>query len=177
MGLTLLSLDERTRGFILQEFEQDVKAGKLFISDRLTPSGKKDYPDLFQKAIRSGNDASLARDLNTPGRLELSESKISSKGKRFSSAVPKNAAETLAEGEFNRFYARGLCRRAIEDKLPNLVIYRAKDVSVPRPDSAAKIGTQISAPKLLEDLRKSIGVDPALGLPSGPNSGLSVKLP
>ena len=177
MGLTLLNLDERTRSLMLQEFEQDVNEGKLYISSRLTPSGKKDYPDLLQKAIRSGNDTSFATDLNTAERLELSESKISSRGKAFSSAVPKTAAETLAEGEFNRFYARGLCRRAIEDKIPNLVIYRAKEVGAPRPDSTAKIGTQISAAKLLEDLRTNIGVEPALGLPPGPNSGLSVKLP
>lgn len=34
-------------------------------------------------------------------------------GKTFSKKVPVTAAETLAEGEFNRFYARGLCLREV----------------------------------------------------------------
>jgi hypothetical protein len=41
-----------------------------------------------------------------------------------------------------------------------------------------KINTKISAKLLLDDLRNSSqGVDTALGLPPGPNSGLSAKLP
>ena len=47
----------------------------------------------------------------------------------------------------------------------------------PRPESEAKIGKTIAPQSLLDDLRKNIGVEPALGLPPGPNSGLSVKLP
>lgn len=177
MALTLSNLDERTRGFMLKELEEDNAAGKLYISSRLTASGKKDYPTILREAIQNGTDTSLASKLDVPGMLVSTESKTSSKGRGFTSAVPKNAAETLAEGEFNRFYSRGLSRRAIEDKIPNLVIYRAKEVAVSRPDSEAKIGTLVPAQKLLEDLRTSNGVDPALGLPSGPNSGLSVELP
>ncbi|BBI63173.1 hypothetical protein HSBAA_44790 [Vreelandella sulfidaeris] len=30
--------------------------------------------------------------------------------------IPVTANETLAEGEFNRFYARGFCQRAIKEK-------------------------------------------------------------
>jgi hypothetical protein len=91
--------------------------------------------------------------------------------------VPITAPDTLAEGEFNRFYIRGLCRRAIEEQIPNLVIYRAKEVSNPRPESEEKIGKSISAQTLLTDLRTHLGIDTVLGLPAGPNSGLSVKLP
>ena len=91
--------------------------------------------------------------------------------------VPYTAPETLAEGEFNRFYARGLCRRAIEEGTSQLIVYRAKQVMNARSASQAKIGTKISAKELLQDLRTHPGVDTALGLPQGPNSGLSVKLP
>jgi hypothetical protein len=178
VSLDLKNLDERTRRFMLEEVERDIVAGKLFLSDRLTDSGKKDYPDLLREAIQGGGDeGTLAKNLRGQGRLKLTEDKISKKGRPYVSKVPENAAETLAEGEFNRFYARGLCRRAIEDGIGNLVVYRAKEVDNPRPDSASKIDQQISASKLLEDLRINIGVDPALGLPSGPNSGLSVRLP
>ena len=59
--------------------------------------------------------------------------------------MPSNAHEILAEGEFNRFYIRALCLRAVD--------------------------------ALLRDLRSHPGVETSLGLPPGPNSGLSVQLP
>jgi hypothetical protein len=90
---------------------------------------------------------------------------------------PITAAQTFAEGEFNRFYIRGLCRRAIEDRIGELVIYRAKEVAKPRRESETRIASKVPAEKLLDDLRGNIGVETALGIPGGPNSGLSVKLP
>ncbi len=47
----------------------------------------------------------------------------------------------------------------------------------PRPGSEEKIGTLIDAKAILHDLRTTPGLEPALGLPPGPNSGLSAKLP
>lgn len=54
-------------------------------------------------------------------------------------------------------------------------VCRGKQVSQPRPESEAMIWKK-SAKMLLEDLRKSHGVEPVLGLPR-PNSGLTVRLP
>jgi len=54
---------------------------------------------------------------------------------------------------------------------------RAYITSNTRPESQRMIGNTISAKALLDDLRAHIGVDTALGLPAGPNSGLSVRLP
>jgi len=44
------------------------------------------------------------------------------------------------------------------------------------PESVALVGTTPSAAALLEDLRTHIGMNTALRLPPGPNSGLSVHL-
>ena len=57
------------------------------------------------------------------------------------------------------------------------MVYRAKEVVNPRAESVALIGKSLLAKQLLDDLRSNIGTDAALGLPPGPNSGLSVKLP
>jgi hypothetical protein len=57
-------------------------------------------------------------------------------------------------------------------------VYRAKPVQDPRPRSRQIIGTRIDAQRLLGDLRAHPGgIDSALGVPAGPNSGLSVRLP
>jgi hypothetical protein len=92
-----------------------------------------------------------------------------------SAKVPVNAAEILAEGEFNRFYARGLCLRAVAEGIDKVVVYRGKEVLNPRPESEALLGKHFPVEELLQDLRQHIGTDTALGLPAGPNSGLRVR--
>jgi hypothetical protein len=59
-----------------------------------------------------------------------------------------------------------------------LIVYRAKPVRNPRPESEAMIESTLAADDLLTDLRSHTGDEmPTLGVPSGPNSGLSVRLP
>jgi len=177
MGFEYRNLDERTRRLMLFEIDQDIKAGTLFISDNLSPQGKKDYPNLLRNAATNGTDIMLGADIK--GRLNSHEKPRLLKSGKYSNppVMRSNAHEMLAEGEFNRFYIRAVCSRALEDGVNNVIVYRAKDVSNPRPESEAKIGKAISAQALLSDLRAHPGVDTALGLPSGPNSGLSIRLP
>lgn len=177
MALSLANLDNQTRPLMNDEIELDIRNHKLYFSPRLSPSGQKDYPDLLRTAAQYRDDTWLAGELRQHGRLNATEQAHRPAGGFITKKVPVNAADTLAEGEFNRFYIRGLCRRAIATGIANLVIYRAKQVANPRPDSVAKEGTTINAQALLDDLRNNPGVDTALGLPAGPNSGLSVRLP
>ena len=85
--------------------------------------------------------------------------------------------EAAAEGEFNRFYIRALSLHSIESDVPDLLVYRAKHVESPRRESQMRIGSLLPAIALLNDLRLNTSVDTALGVPAGPNSGLSVKIP
>jgi hypothetical protein len=177
MAFYFENLDEQTRQFMVKELDEDLTNGKLYLSPRLSERGRQDYPELLRAAIQTGNDSTLASALSMHGRLNVTEQRRTPKGGITTAKVPVTAPETLAEGEFNRFYVRGLCRRALADGITELMIYRAKQVASPRPESQAKIGAKIDAQALLVDLRARPGVDPALGLPPGPNSGLSVKLP
>ncbi|HUJ31571.1 MAG TPA: hypothetical protein VLY23_09850 [Candidatus Acidoferrum sp.] len=177
MGLDLVNLDATTRAFMLQEVERDVAEDKLYYSPRLSPAGRQAYPEVLRNAVRGGTDGNLAADLRTPGLLNATEVRRKPKGGTTVAQVPITAPETLAEGEFNRFYARGLCLRATSQGADFLLVYRAKEVADPRPESVALIGKSLPAKQLLEDLRTSVGADTALGLPPGPNSGLSVRLP
>ena len=90
--------------------------------------------------------------------------------------MPCNAQTTLAEGEFNRFYIRGLCRRAIEERVPQLEIVRAKDVYMPRALSQKRIGALVEPGCLLLDLRTHVGAPPVHGVALW-GSGLSVRIP
>jgi len=160
-----------------EEVQRDVAAGTLYLSDRLSRTGSSDYPTLLGEAVNGQNDDWLATQLRQGGRINATEQRRKPKGGYATVSVPVTAAETLAEGEFNRFYIRGLCLRAIADGITELEVYRAKVVDSPRSESQRKIGSKVDPTTLLNDLRANPGVDTALGLPAGPNSGLSVKLP
>lgn len=177
MSLSLSNLDSITRQFMIEEIEQDIASGKLYISPRLNSKGRDMYAEMLKEAAASFDDGWLANKIRSEGLLNSQEERRKPKGGFTTVAVPITAPETLAEGEVNRFYARGLCRRAINEEHPSLEVYRAKSVMQARSESEAKIGTKINAEALLADLRAHLGVDTALGLPAGPNSGLSVKLP
>ena len=172
----LANLDAATRRHMLDEINNDIGRNALYMSPRLSEHGRRDYPGLLLDAAENGDAASFVAELQIGGRLKDTET-MTRNGKVFSKRVPVDAADTLAEGELNRFYARGLCARAMEGDIKEVTVYRAKDVASPRPESEAKIGTVLDAAQLLADLRNSIGVEPALGIPPGPNSGLSVRLP
>jgi hypothetical protein len=90
--------------------------------------------------------------------------------------VPWDAHITLAEGQFNRFFLRGLCVLALQEGYEQVEIYRAKDVYSPRAMSELRVGTLVDAAEFLRQLREHTGVETALGLPA-PNSGLSARLP
>ena len=178
MALYYYNLDERTRQFMLEEMEYDIAHNQLHISPFLSGQGQRDYPNLLRDAIQSGSDESLAESLRAHRRIfKALPRRNKLKGGYGIAAVPRNAADIVAEGEFNRFYIRALARRAIEEGIPELVVYRAKKALQPRAESETLVETAIPAQDLLDDLRSHPDQPPTLGVPSGPNSGLSVRLP
>jgi hypothetical protein len=177
MGLRYENLDDTTRRYMLEEITHDIEAGTLYMSPRLSAQGKTDWVPLLREACESGSDETLASALRGSGRLNDFETRRTRSGGTSSVRVPITAPATLAEGEFNRFYARGVCRRVLQSGQSEVQVYRAKAVMSPRPESQARIGTRVNAASLLDDLRNSPGVEPALGIPPGPNSGLTVQIP
>ena len=135
MALNLVNLDPSTRSFMLEEIVYDIAGSKLYYGTRLSPVGVPLYAELLRIAVRTGTDESLATELRVPGRLNETEERRKPKGGTTTAKVPINAPEVLAEGEFNRFYMRGLCLRAIKEGISEVAVYRAKEVANPRPES------------------------------------------
>ena len=126
--------DERTRRLMLDELDYDIAHNQLHISPLLSGQGQRDYPNLLREAILEGSDATLAQNLRLHRRLIRTQPRRTPKGGFTLASTPENAAEMIAEGQFNRYYIRALSRRAIEDGIPELVVYRAKRVLHPRPE-------------------------------------------
>jgi hypothetical protein len=172
--LNLVDLDERVRRYMVEEAESDMSDGTLYLSPRLSEVGQSLYYEILEEALLNGDDVTFATDLRKRGCI--AEVEISHrKGVAYRKNVPKNAPEILAEGEFNRFYLRAICRVAMEESC-SVEAYRARASSVPRPESEQLIGREFRPHDLLQDLRQNPGVDTALGLPPGPFSGVSGRL-
>lgn len=176
MGLNFADLDDATRQHMLAELERDLKTDNLYLGKYLSAAGETEYPKLLREAIESGTDDSLAAALTAPGLFKSHYEKKKPSGGFTNAKVPHTANRTLAEGEFNRFYLRGICLRALAEGTNSIEIYRARASSNPRTESEEMIGTRLNATVLLNDLRVNTGVDLALGLPPGPNSGLSGRV-
>ena len=163
------NLDDETRELMLTEIQSDIEHSKLYISERLNQLGKDNYKGYLLKSVKEGDEEILEKllDINTHFKpTYLRQGEIVK--------MPSNASKLLAQSEFNRYYIRAICIRALNNNKNEVQISRARESSWSRPESEAKIGTFISAKDLLEDLRNSIGTAPKL-FPDI-NSGLSVKL-
>ncbi|MFD2147925.1 hypothetical protein [Mucilaginibacter antarcticus] len=174
MGLNYQNLDDRTRQLMLQEFNYDIECDNCYLSKRFSDHGKNCFVEIMPEHILVGNDDSLAENLKSADCFLTHEERKTKSGTTLAK-VPDTASQTFAEGEFNRFYIRALAFRALEEG-KQLEVYRARASSNPRLESENLIGKHFNAEQLLTDLRENKGIDTAFGLPSGPNSGLSVKL-
>jgi hypothetical protein len=177
VGLAYANLIPPVRVFMLEEINMAVADGTIYLSPWLSPQGLSDWIALLLDSARSGTDDALAAQLRQNGRINKTAQRRKPKGGFTTYSVPYTASETMAEGEFNRFYVRGLCRHALANGIAKLQVYRAKQVAEPRPGSEEKIGSLVDPQAILDDLRKSAGVEPTLGMPPGPNSGLTLKIP
>lgn len=176
MPLNYINLDDSTKKFMLREIKLDQENNSFYLSNFLTDQGKAVWPSLLEEASQH-DDAWLEREILNRGLLATHyPRKKPNSTEIIQVKVPYTAAQTLAEGEFNRLYARGLSSRAKAEGIEFVEAYRARHSEKPRPGSKAIIGKKFRPEEILEDLRNNPGVDTALGVPPGPNSGITIKL-
>lgn len=174
MGIHYRNLDNETRRLMVAE----IQSGSHYISPRLTTPGQLAWAGLLEEAATSHDDDWLANQLLSRGYLRTQESYVRNETEHTRRINQPQAAEQLAEGEFNRYYLRGLCLRASELGIDHLVVYRGKPVQNPRPESEVRIGTNIGTDVLLRELRRNdfVLIGEVLGIPGGPNSGITCML-
>lgn len=174
MPLQYENLDPATRRYALAELEGDLTHGTYHVSERLRPEAVAEYQRLLQEALRYYDDRWLeerAADL-----LVETESRRTRSGGTTTAKVPQMAARLLAEGDFNRYYMRGIARRAIDESRQTLEVYRARLSIEPRPESAQVEGSRVPATEVLEHLRGPLSENSAVAPLGRTNSGLSVRL-
>ncbi|MGB9858617.1 MAG: hypothetical protein ACPLQP_01630 [Moorellaceae bacterium] len=125
-------LDEVTRHWMLVEFFKEESSGNPYRSTRLSPLGLEVFPREMERALREGNEETLAAALALPGYWKDCET-IYRRGKPINRRIdPVNAAKELAFNEFNTWYVRGLARRLMEEGEKFCQVYRAAPAWEPR---------------------------------------------
>lgn len=174
MALNFLDLDEKTRLHMATEINYDKQSDNFHRSNYLSEHGKTLWASLLEESVQH-DDVWLENEIQVRGMLAQFYTKRKPKSTELMQAkVPVTGAQTLAEGEFNRLYARGLCSAVLSEGGEFVEAYRARESANPRQESEAIIGSRFFAQAVLDDLRASQGVDSALGIPR-PNSGISIK--
>jgi hypothetical protein len=174
MPLQYESLDPVTRRYSLSELDADLASGKFHVSERLRPTAIADYERFLRDAIRYYDDRWLeehASDL-----LVDFEPRRTKSGGTTTAKIPGMAARMLAEGDFNRYYMRGVCLRAIDEGREVVEVYRARLSLEPRPESAELEGHRLPARDVLNYLRGEPSAQSAVTAVGRTNSGLSVRL-
>jgi hypothetical protein len=136
MSLELIDFDAETRRLMLEEINMAAAAvgeESIYLGPRLTDKGRADFPGLLKDAVEKHDENWLADQLRIDARLKAKEPRNLKKGIIFAD-VPYTAPVTLADGEFNYFYIRAICRRAIDAGMSSVIVYRAKAVDHPRRD-------------------------------------------
>ena len=174
MPLQYQNLDPTTRRHALAELDADIASGAFHASDRLRPTAVAEYQRLLRDAIRYYDDLWLeqhAGDLLVDFEVRHSPSGVQTTAK-----IPEMAPRLLAEGDFNRYYMRGIALRAIDEGRQLVEVYRARLSLEPRPESAELEGDRLSARDVLDQLRGVASPDRAIPRLGRVNSGLSIRL-
>lgn len=168
------NLDEITRQYMLDAISEAEKSGNIYYSTRFNDEGFKQWLPLLNEAAEKYNEHWLAFQIEQRGLMKGLEGSLTPSGGYTIKHVPNTAAETMAEGQFNRFYILGLCKRARAENISQLEVYRARKSSVPRRESQNLIGSKFSIEYIESQLLKT--ADSFKSPLVKPNSGLSMRL-
>lgn len=165
-------LDETTRLQMISELELDCQKGLFYEPVSMRKAFIPSYRKLLAQAFAKGSVESLSRSL--PSEFFLQKY---GNGRK----VPSNVRELIAFTDFNRYYARALLARAL-DEGKNLTIHRAKPTTNERKESDNLIGRCYFDKKqmqqmlaILRDYRVLFAKNNPVEF-MRPNSGLSLRL-
>jgi len=174
MPLKYDNLDPATRRNAIAELDRDIESGAFHASERLRPTAIAEYQRLLRDALRYYDDLWLEQ--HAGDLLVEFEPRSTRSGGQTTAKVPEMAARMLAEGDFNRYYMRGVAMRAIDEQRQVVEVYRARLSLEPRPESAEVEGHRLPAGEVLDYLRGERVEDPETARLGRPNSGLSIRL-
>lgn len=160
MNWNYVNLDDETRDLMHSEVMNDTQEEKLYLSKYLISSQpanrltQEKWSSLLCEAVLHHDTEWLKQQLHSSYPL-----------------VKSHIIHRYCDDQFNRFYIRAVCQKAIKTGV-NVITYRAH----PRLLPLSPEGVVLNPQSLLADLRQNWDNKTELGVPSQPNTGISVKL-
>lgn len=147
MSFNFESLDDSTRAKMLVELDTDLAKNCMYQSAIMREDSRDAYLGDLRRSF-------LAGDISTLEAALLSADPF--RGRNASGAVVNKAAaaSTLSGTQFNHYYVRAMCVRALEEGR-KLEYYRAKDSAIRRPKTEEKLGKQVDVEDTLQALREN----------------------
>ncbi|HXS35321.1 MAG TPA: hypothetical protein VN721_01360 [Flavipsychrobacter sp.] len=161
----MVDLNNEIRELMLNEILFDVSRKTFFYSPKFNNNGRNIYLSCLKEACAAGDEETLWASLESSDTFNKYEA--------FGKRVDAREARNFSQNEFNKYYIRALCVKAIELNKQKLEVYRAVPAKGKSPKVDLMIGSLLEPDKLLKDLRQNTGVLPAM-LP-GLSAGLSIK--
>lgn len=171
-----INLDDKTRKYMLEAIDDADRIGNIYYSSRFNEAGRRGWLALLKEAAQAHDERWLAEQVEGNHLMRELEGARTPRGAYTVKHIPEAAAaDTLAEGQFNRFYMLGLSRRARAEGIPALEVYRARETTTPRAQSKRLIGKRIAVDQVEDQLRdtKASLKSPLLRV----RSGISLRLP
>jgi hypothetical protein len=171
-------LDSVTREWMLKEFQKEQDGINSYQSKEMTPFGISQFKVLMEKAIISGNEVMLGKDLSIPSFWQP-YGYSHRNGKSFRRKINFiESASRFALTEFNTWYVRGLAKRLMEEGEEYCEVYRAGLAAQPRPECRDHDGKQFKLIDVYNGHRAQYWPKPnntAFSIPIGPNCHHTIR--
>ncbi len=173
MAFTFKNMSPSIRQIMSAEIAQASQSNNFYLSTRFNNKGTILAANLIAQAANNYCEHWLAYEIESQALMKEYETRSKPLGGYTAAHVPHTAAETYAEGQFNRFYMIAICLEAVTQG-KKVKVYRAKPVGNSRGSSNSLIGSEFDPSVLVLELRD---VKTSLGHPLlKPNSGLSIEI-
>jgi len=172
MAMNYEELDDRTREYMLAEFENEQASGMPYRSKALSQAGLKAFPDLMREAIKSGNETSLVAALNRVDLWDPDEEYTRNGITRKRRRNVAQSAMRLALTEFSTWYVRGLAKRLLDEGVDRCQVYRGEEPKWEPGECAEHEGRIVSVQEIYDNHRVRYWPPPgdktAFSIPFGP---------
>jgi len=179
VGMIFEELNDKTRKYMLAEFEAEESGGKPYRGRELSAAGQAASPGLIREAINQGTEETLTAALAKSDFWNPNETYTRNGVKRTRSLNVQQASERLALTEFNTWYVRGLAKRLMDEGENECQVYRAAPPKW-EPAECSKHENQIYPVKQVYDGHRAKywpapGNPDAFSIPAGPSCHHTIR--
>ena len=180
MAMKFEELDDITRRYMLDEFDEEEARGNPYRAKGLSAVGSTEFSGLMRQAIRFGNEETLITSLLHPSYWYPTEPYTRNGVTQQRRVNVQQTAERLGLTEFNTWYVRGLSKKFIVEGVDRCQIYRASEPKWREPGECSEHeGQVLSVVEIYNGHRAKYWPEPgkpyAMSIPFGPGCHHTIR--